>query len=149
MGLPIYDNIDRLLKEKGMSRRQLALKAGINPSTISVAFVKRNTMFHPANLQKIADTLDVTPEELTSKPAATVIDQGLIDGRPTSFINPGKDHPFHVWTEDEISQEINSDLEKLNFIGKKTAMERVKELTLIDKYITDKQNSLDTDMSEE
>ena len=147
MGLPIYDNIDRLLTEKGMSRRQLALAAGINESTISVAFVKRETMFRPATVKKIADTLGVTVDELKNEHVDFV--PVLHDGKPGTLVNPGKSHPFHVWTEDEINQEISADLDKLNFIGKRTAMERVKELTLIPMYTEEKEKSPDTEASED
>lgn len=144
MGLPIYDNIDRLLEENGMSRRQLALKAGIGEGTMSTAFARRSTMFHPTNLQKIADTLGVTVDELKSEPLNTTP-----TGRPgEAAVNPGKSHPFHVWTEDEIKQEISADLDKLNLKGKKAAMQHIK--ILIDEPLfTEKEKSPDTEASED
>lgn len=144
MGLPIYDNIDRILKEKHMSRRQLAFAAGVGEGTMSTAFSRRTTMFHPANLKKIADVLGVTTEELIAEPAADVTPLGQINGVPTSFVNPPKGYKWklsdgteidgHVWTDDELRAEIAGDVEKLNLRGKKAAMQHIKELTEIPRY---------------
>lgn len=144
MGLPVYDNIDRLLKAKNMSRRRLAIAAGINESTISVAFVKKNTMFHPANLKKIADALGVTTDELIAEQPAEVEHLGKADGVPAAFVNPSKGHKWrrsdgsevdgHVWTDDELRAEIAGDVEKLNLRGKKAAMQHIKELIEIPRY---------------
>lgn len=147
MGLPIYDNIDRMLKEKRMSRRQLAIKAGVNPSTISVAFVNRSTMFHPNNLQKIAAALDVTIEELTAEqPQVTPL--GLIDGVPTVFINPAPGTFYfsedgtqrisaHAISEDECTEAMYTMLDAfdtLNPAGMLVAAEQVKLLAEKDEY---------------
>ena len=124
MGLPIYDNIDKLLKERGMSRRQLAIKAGIGEGTISTAFTRRSTMFHPRNLQKIADVLDVTIEDLIAEPV-TVTTLGKID--------KSRLHDIGV-----IKHIIDEAFSKLNMHGKIIAMERIKELTQIPSYTEQK-----------
>lgn len=40
--MDMFDRMDELLKEKGMSRRQLALQAGIPVSTLSAAFSRKS-----------------------------------------------------------------------------------------------------------
>lgn len=50
--------IDNILKEKGMSRRQLAIKANIPPSTLQSAF-ERNREFPLSMLTSIARALDI------------------------------------------------------------------------------------------
>ena len=54
-----YERIDELLAEKGMSRRQLAIEAGISIDTMSSWF-RRRTKRVPADcVKRIADVLNV------------------------------------------------------------------------------------------
>jgi transcriptional regulator with XRE-family HTH domain len=62
--MDIYDRIDALLKEKGISRNKLAELTRIPSSTISTAFMRRTKKFSVFNTQKIADVLGVTWHEL-------------------------------------------------------------------------------------
>lgn len=61
--MDVYDRIDAALKEKHMSRRQLAQKAGINTSSFATAFSRRSHMT-PENLEKIAKALEKSPADL-------------------------------------------------------------------------------------
>ena len=153
MGLPIYDNIDRLLKEKRMSRRQLAIMAGIGEGTMSTAFTRRSTMFHPTNLQKIAAALDVTIEELTRE-QPQISPLGMIDGVPTAFINPAPGTFYfsedgtqrisaHAISEDECNEAMYSMIDAfdtLNPAGMLIAAEQVKLLANKDEYKRKQEN---------
>lgn len=150
MGLPIYDNIDRLLKENGMSRRQLALKAGIGEGTMSTAFARRSTMFHPTNLQKIADTLGVTVDELKSEP---------VDITPTrkpgeNAANWPQSHPYHAFSVEECAamiNEINENVIKLKPKHLYFTNEYIRERLILQQQedAAKKEKSPDTEASEE
>ena len=58
-----FDRLDSILKERGISRRALALAVGINENTIATAF-KRRSGLSSENLLKIARYLNVNPYAL-------------------------------------------------------------------------------------
>lgn len=58
-----FDALDEILKKRGISRRNLALSAGINESTMSTAFARKTTM-SDKNIIKIAQYLDIDPRIL-------------------------------------------------------------------------------------
>ena len=62
--MTIYDRIDKVLKEKGMSRRNLARLAGIPETTIASAFARRPERFPVQHLLKIATVLDTPWQKL-------------------------------------------------------------------------------------
>ena len=62
--MDMYDKIDAILAEKKMSRRQLALAAGISENTISGAFRRRTKNFSMENIVRIADVLGVSFTDL-------------------------------------------------------------------------------------
>ena len=55
----MYDKIDAALGVRGMSRRQLAIKAGIPVNTLSAAYSRRSKNFSPVYIKKIAVPLYV------------------------------------------------------------------------------------------
>jgi len=57
--MTICERIDSILKEKGMSRRKLAIKAGISPSSFQTA-MQRNTSLSLDMILPIADVLGVS-----------------------------------------------------------------------------------------
>ena len=60
-----YKKIDSILKEKGMSRRQLAKKIGMSPNTLTSAFVRESEKsFSMEAANKIADILNVNLEDI-------------------------------------------------------------------------------------
>lgn len=61
--MTVCERIDELLKEKGMSRRQLAIKAGIAPSSLQSA-LQRNKGLSLDMLFPISDVLKVDIEYL-------------------------------------------------------------------------------------
>ena len=64
--MDMYDKIDAILAEKKMSRRQLALAAGISENTLSGAFRRRTKNFSMDNVMKIANVLGVPFTDLIS-----------------------------------------------------------------------------------
>lgn len=55
-----YDHIDSILKEKGMSRRQLAKLIDVSPNTLTSAFVRHSKKtFSIEKANKISEILDV------------------------------------------------------------------------------------------
>ena len=59
-----YDYIDRLLKEKGMSRRQLAIQAGISVNNMSGWFRRRTIKVPDRYIEAIADILGINYLEI-------------------------------------------------------------------------------------
>jgi len=64
--MDFYDRLDTVLKAKKMSRRQLAIAAGIPESTMSVAFMRRTKRFSGDNILRIAEVLDVPWQKLVA-----------------------------------------------------------------------------------
>ena len=58
--LNVYDRIDLILKERGISRRKLAELSGIPYSTIASSFARKNKNLKIETLDKIAAALDVS-----------------------------------------------------------------------------------------
>lgn len=61
----VYERIDAFLESLGISRRQLAIKACIPPSTLQTA-LSREKGLSPNIVQKIADTLEIPVDLLIS-----------------------------------------------------------------------------------
>lgn len=55
----VYDKIDELIKQKDISRRKLAMLAGINISTMSALFARRPVPLPDKYLSPIAEALGV------------------------------------------------------------------------------------------
>lgn len=107
----IYDRIDEILKEKRMSRRQLAQLAGIPESSLAAAFARKSKM-SMERLAKIAHALHVSPEELN--PAINVMDDLKYDSeRMQRHFDEQEMHVFYLSQVcDELMQ--NGVLDKLN-----------------------------------
>lgn len=56
-------NLSRLIRQKGWTKKRLAEESGIKPSTLSGYFGEKYNI-SPGNLQKLADTLDVTKGDI-------------------------------------------------------------------------------------
>jgi transcriptional regulator with XRE-family HTH domain len=65
--MDIYDRIEAALKDKKMTRRQLALRAGLPPSTLNSALNRKSKNISNDMLQKIANTLELDVEYLLGK----------------------------------------------------------------------------------
>jgi transcriptional regulator with XRE-family HTH domain len=60
--MSVYNKIDKILRERNMSRRQLALKIGVPPSTLASSFSRQAGM-SAQTLIKIASALDKNVED--------------------------------------------------------------------------------------
>ena len=114
----MYDMIDQILKGRGMSRRQLAITAGIPLSTISNMFARRTKAPSLGTLIKISDTLGVSLEAFVS-----------LDEMKAVNINP---------IVNEEAAKRNSVLlyhfVRLNAAGQKRAIEILDDLRCVPKY---------------
>ena len=119
----IYEKIDKILKERHMSRRKLAIEAGISPSTFQAAFSRKSQMPFET-LQKILNVLEISMEDfsnLSAIPANKVF--GAKIRKSFAASNFLKDLGYRTVFTDEAS-EILADWES----DCNTAIENGKEL---------------------
>lgn len=146
-----YDRLDAILKERGISRRKLALELGINENKMSTAF-KRHSGLTVNEVILIADYLSVDyyylegwnlePDEsgnLRYVKEGMVIAPGYHDPRQVTPEEKNRSiRRFEEFVEfDETGKrrsEMNQDFNKLNKTGQVEAVKRVKELTEISRY---------------
>lgn len=121
------ERVDNILRIRNMSRRQLAIQAGIPPSSLQSA-MERNKGLSLDMLFPISDVLNVSVKYLSI---------GEEEWEPT----PEKLEEMAEYAPDEeqikragFSLHINVAIEKLNLLGLKKAKERVEELTEIPRY---------------
>ena len=81
-----FERIDRWLNENHMSRRQLAIKAGIPPSTFQSAMERRNKM-SDRMLQAIAPIMGTTVDSLITSDEV----ESPSGGRVRILDHPGSD----------------------------------------------------------
>jgi len=75
-----YDLIDSLLKNMGISRRQLAIKCGITPGTMSTWFARRTKNIPFQHIQKIAAFFSVPWYEIMG---LDEVEEGIYARLPT------------------------------------------------------------------
>lgn len=122
----VCEKIDEILLDRGMSRRKLALKAGIPPTTFQSAMA-RGSNLSLGMLQKIANALDCTPAYL----------MGWEEDYEFRDVPPGEPDNLEVtkkWFALKQKSRLDEAYNKLNQTGQKEAVKRVEELTQIDKY---------------
>ena len=132
--MTIVEKIDVILKERGLSRRQIAIKANIPPSTFQSA-MQRNGSMNYMMIQKVARALNCYISELlTPHEESEMIKNQLI----TALKNANK---FKKLNESEFTLTFSSDSERISYFynllndeGKRVAADRVQELTEIPKY---------------
>lgn len=152
--MDIYDKIDSILSEKNMSRRQLAILAGISENTISAAFRRRSKKFSTENVFKIAKALNIPWQKLVAgteieKIAATAMDSAMVcySAGNRTFLNGvdvteeykerlgqlrSRQNAFNL--PPDTVRELSEYFEMLNDEGQTEAVKRVEELTQIPKY---------------
>lgn len=111
------ERIDSILKERGISRRKLALAAGISPSSFQTAMA-RNTTLSLDMLFPISDVLNISVEQLAGW---------------EQELSPIQEMSAYDMFNAAVSS-ITYALMKLNSDGIDVAVERVEELTEIPKY---------------
>jgi DNA-binding Xre family transcriptional regulator len=86
--MDIYEKIETLLDERSMSRRQLAIKAGISPATLNSAFANRYKKFSYQMLTKVCSALDIEIWELIGDAEKDVVEYLSAQLKDTSSIAP-------------------------------------------------------------
>ena len=109
-----YENIDRELEKRGMSRRKLAISIGVPPSTFQSMMERKRGMTLEL-LKKIADALGMSIYSLA--------DFDLASEAVTEEINANR-----------RESKLLSHFRNLNDNGQSVAVERVQELTQIPAY---------------
>ena len=131
--MDMYDRIDALLKQKGISRNKLAELAGIPSSTISTAFMRRTKNFSVFSTQKIADVLGVTWNELMGlKDLGDGWYGDETDSTKIVSIPPGTLEYFQKSTKRRV--ELINQYEKLNEMGQMQALDYVTLLAETPRY---------------
>ena len=109
-----YENIDRELEKRGMSRRKLAISIGVPPSTFQSMMERKRGMTLEL-LKKIADALGMSIYSLA--------DFDLASEAVTEEINTNR-----------RESQLLSHFRNLNDNGQSVAVERVQELAQIPAY---------------
>lgn len=124
--MDMYDRIDELLKEKNISRRKLAIMAGVPPTTLQSAFSRKTVNLSHDTIKKIADALGVPVADLAGWSYFDELYPGMAD---------------EVKLLEQISSRYGSEAPKLldvyshlNSEGKAKAFDAVSDLSLIPKY---------------
>lgn len=104
--MSVYDKIDEILRELNMSRRQLALKIGVPPSTLASSF-SRQAGISAQTLIKIASALDKNVEDFFDDEP---------DLKETQALIPTNKNRVHV-VEDTEDKEKTEILETVNMRG--------------------------------
>ena len=143
-----YDRVDALLKEAGMSRRQLAIKCGIAPGTMSNWYARATKNIPFQQIQKMASVLNVPWYEIMG---LDEIEEGTYARLPTiKEIENDDDVEIpvydksgeHLYTASYTSGKILSQNEAaimtpfrdLNDIGQQKAIEAVETLAKVPEY---------------
>lgn len=127
--MSIYENIDRLLKERHMSRRKLARLAGIRETTLASAFSNRPEHFPRERAEKIAEVLEVPVEELYDDHHVTEL-QRMIESLGTEDI-------LQVFRA-KLVENFNH----LNFTGQMTLLQISSEMREIETYNTTEEGTI-------
>ncbi len=64
--MDLYDRIEKLLKERGVTKKALCESTGISYNTLASLFKRRSKRVEISTLQKIADFLHTSIEYLTT-----------------------------------------------------------------------------------
>lgn len=122
----IGDTIKKNRQSSGMTQQQLADLLGVQRSAIS-KYEKGIVSPNVATIKKIASALGVTIADL----------MGWEEEYEFRDVPPGEPHNLEVtkkWAMNKQKARLDEAFEKLNQTGQEKAVERVEELTMIDKY---------------
>ena len=139
--MTIANRIDAALQTLKMSRRQLAIKAGIPPSSFQSAMERGGSMTAKM-LKSVADALGVSPTFLIGFDDGIIdpgrfADEELIDIKASawkSYVERDNERETIAAYNDSITGKLNAAFSKLNNRGKSVALERINELALIPDY---------------
>ncbi len=146
--MAIGKSIEQQIKNKNMSLKEFSKEADISYNTLYAIVKRDNATIKPEILRKIAKTLDIqlsdlfdTGEEITYYNLEDGTRDTIkkdVNGVVTRHIHLGN---FSVGESSHDSSEnaLLSCFRQLNFVGKKEALKRIEELSLIPKYISTKE----------
>lgn len=123
------ERIDAMLKERKMSRRQLAIRANIPPSTLQSAMERNKTLSYEMQ-EKIAKVLDIHIFQLLGDNEREIYFQGEFDTK-TIILGEYYQKGYEFTAQERCLVNL---FHRLNDCGKETAVERIWELTEIPSY---------------
>ena len=132
--LDFYDRLDKILAEKGISRRRMAIQSGIPESTISAAFRRRSKKFSTENIIKISSALQIPLDELVGSEIASEMFFGLMSGKSPSDLPDVSSHEKAPSADNKRRETLLSHYDTLNADGQEKAVERVAELAEVPRY---------------
>ena len=126
----MYDRIEQILKERGLSRRQLAKIAGIPPTTLQSALERRKNLTVEMAIS-LATALNIDVNWL--------INGYTLDERRQAMIDYAKNRRVEVQSEKQISD----GLRLLNAEGKMKIADYIDDLIKSGKYQIQRSKALD------
>lgn len=112
--MTIADRIDELLREQKISRRQLAIKAGIPPSSFQSAMQRGGTMTFEM-MKKVADALGVQVKDLYSDNEADRDFVSRVVQLTEQNDNNAVDRDFvEFWNSQELEKTVNEGINQEN-----------------------------------
>ena len=145
MNETVCERIDRLIKERTLSRRRLALQAGISPSSFQSA-MQRNNGLSLDMLIPISQALNVDPVWLrTGTEKHAIYEYNKIEYETQKYLESVPNHPQkspeqieREKQQEERTKEVMSLLvvfNRLNPIGRREALKRINDLTFNPAYL--------------
>ena len=132
--MTLTERIDLLIQERGLSRRRLAINAGIPPSSLQSAMERgRNITFDM--LDRIANALDV--------PVQALMGYEVLGKTPNGINLYGLRGEYVAFEDDYSKESLLQAFSLLNEQGRIKAVERTKELTEIPRYQRQPKEPLD------
>lgn len=128
--MDMYDRIEQILKERGLSRRQLAKIAGIPPTTLQSALERRKNLTVEMAIS-LATALNIDVNWL--------INGYTLDERRQAMIDYAKNRRVEVQSEKQISD----GLRLLNAEGKMKIADYIDDLIKSGKYQIQRSKALD------
>ena len=125
-----FDRLDKILKQRKISRRKLALAVGILPGTMSTAFSRRSGL-SASNVMKIAQYLGVNPlylEGLEDDPHLSVEE---------SYDKLVSSEEYAAWVNGTDTGRMTALMvayDALNVIGRNEAVKILNNLTFVPDY---------------
>ena len=124
------DLIDAFLRQRGKSRRQLAIEAGIPPSTLQSALERKRT-FSVEMLQKIAAALECDVKDLI--PPARAAEQGAL-AEGLENMRRWQELAVQGYTFSERENDLICAFSQMNADGQLCAVHLVQDLAQVPKY---------------
>lgn len=128
--MDMYDRIEQILRERGLSRRQLAKLAGIPPTTLQSALERRKNLTVEMAIS-LATALNIDVNWL--------INGYTLDERRQAMVDYAKNRRVEVQAE----KQILDGLQLLNAEGKKKIADYIDDLIKSGKYQIQRSKALD------